>query len=223
MRFPDSGDQRSIPPDLGPDSLAVLSGPTFLYSNATGDVPPGSIGGLVHLDTRLISGWSLTVNGGALLVLRAETIDHYSAQYVLSNPELPGLPLNSLGLRRLRYVGDGFHERVELISFRLERVRGGAAAGRRRGLRRPVRGQVDGPGPLRRDHTAPRRRRLRAVLLLPARRLLGADPGVLRNAGGPHRGRRAGLGAEPEPPPGVAARPARAVAARDGGGRAGPG
>ncbi|MCX5116901.1 trehalase family glycosidase [Micromonospora sp. NBC_00362] len=119
----DSADQRAIPPELGPDSLAVLSGPTFLYSNACGDVPTGSIGGLVHLDTRLISGWSLTVNGGELLVLRAETIDHYSAQYVLTNPELPGLPPNTLGLRRLRYVGDGFHERVELVSFRLEPVR----------------------------------------------------------------------------------------------------
>ncbi|MFJ2086319.1 hypothetical protein ACIOBK_27575 [Micromonospora chokoriensis] len=26
----DSADQRAIPPELGPDSLAVLSGPTFL-------------------------------------------------------------------------------------------------------------------------------------------------------------------------------------------------
>ncbi|MCX5064629.1 glycogen debranching protein [Micromonospora lupini] len=118
-----SGDQRAIPPELGPDSLAVLSGPTFMYSNSSGDVPAGSIGGLVHLDTRLISGWTLTVNGGELLVLRAQTIEHYSAQYVLTNPELPGLPPNSLGIRRLRYVGDGFHERVELLSFRPEPVR----------------------------------------------------------------------------------------------------
>ncbi|MEV1157146.1 hypothetical protein AB0J27_17305 [Micromonospora chokoriensis] len=43
----DNADQRAIPPELGPDSLAVLSGPTFLYSNACGDVPTGSIGGLV--------------------------------------------------------------------------------------------------------------------------------------------------------------------------------
>ncbi len=112
-----------MPPELGPDSLAVLSGPTFMYSDSRGDVPPGGIGGLVHLDTRLISGWKLTINGGKLLVLRAETIEHYSAQYVLTNPELPGLPLNSLGIRRLRYVGDGFHERLELVSFGSEEVR----------------------------------------------------------------------------------------------------
>ncbi|MGW0218483.1 amylo-alpha-1,6-glucosidase [Micromonospora chokoriensis] len=119
----EAGDQRSMPPELGPDSLAVLSGPTFLYANSRGDVPPGSIGGLVHLDTRLLSGWTLTINGSELLVLRAETVDHYSAQYVLTNPELPGLPLNRLGVRRLRYVGDGFHERLELVSFATEPVK----------------------------------------------------------------------------------------------------
>ncbi|NYF58684.1 hypothetical protein HDA35_004515 [Micromonospora purpureochromogenes] len=118
----ETGDQRAMPPELGPNSLAVLSGPTFMYSDQSGDVPPGSIGGLVHLDTRLLSRWVLTVNGARLLVLRAETIDHYSAQYVLTNPDVPGLPPDSLGIRRLRYVGDGFHERVELVSFRPEPV-----------------------------------------------------------------------------------------------------
>ncbi|GAB3342561.1 glycogen debranching N-terminal domain-containing protein [Micromonospora halotolerans] len=117
------GDQRAVPPELGPDSIAVLSGPTFLYSDRCGDVPPGSIGGLVHLDTRLLSGWLLTVNGGRLLALRSETVDHYSAQFVLTNPELPGLPPDSVGARRLRYVGEGFHERIELLSYRTEPVR----------------------------------------------------------------------------------------------------
>ncbi|MEH0843785.1 glycogen debranching N-terminal domain-containing protein [Micromonospora sp. CPCC 205711] len=117
-----SGDQRAMPPELGPDSIAVLSGPTFMYSDRCGDVPPRSIGGLVHLDTRLLSGWVLTVNGGRLLALRSQTLQHYSAQFVLTNPELPGLPPDSLGIRRLRYVGDGFHERVELFSFRPDAV-----------------------------------------------------------------------------------------------------
>ncbi|MEK8105790.1 glycogen debranching N-terminal domain-containing protein [Micromonospora sp. M12] len=118
----DSADQRAIPPELGPDSFAVLSGPTFLYSNACGDVPVGSIGGLVHLDTRLISGWSLTVNGGELLVLRSETIDHYSAQYVLTNPELPGCR------RTVWACGDcatsaTVSRAPGMVSFRLEPVR----------------------------------------------------------------------------------------------------
>ncbi|MEH0936121.1 amylo-alpha-1,6-glucosidase [Micromonospora psammae] len=113
-----SGDQRAVPPELGPNSLAVLSGPTFMYSDQAGNVPAGGIGGLVHLDTRLLSGWELTLNGGRLLVLRSETLDHFSAQFVLTNPALPGLPADNVTVRRLRYVGDAFRERVELFSFR---------------------------------------------------------------------------------------------------------
>jgi hypothetical protein len=117
------GDQRAVPPELGPQSLAVLSRPTFMYSDPAGDVPPGSIGGLVHLDTRLVSGWVLTIDGRRFPVLRSETIDHYSAQFMLTNPELPGLPPDSLSARRLRYVGDAFHERIELMSYCTEPVR----------------------------------------------------------------------------------------------------
>ncbi|MEU1687534.1 glycogen debranching N-terminal domain-containing protein [Micromonospora sp. NPDC005707] len=118
-----TADQRAVPPELGPDSIAVLSGPSFLYSDRCGDVPSGSIGGLVHLDTRLLSSWMLTVNGGAFLALRSQTVDHYSAQFVLTNPELPGLPPNSLGARRLRFVGESFQERIELMSYRTEPAR----------------------------------------------------------------------------------------------------
>ncbi|SBV26228.1 Glycogen debranching enzyme (alpha-1,6-glucosidase) [Micromonospora krabiensis] len=112
-----------MPPELGPNSMAVLNGPTFIYADPCGDVPPGSIGGLVHLDTRLLSTWVLSVNGGRLLDLRSDLIDHYSAQYMLTNPDLPGLPPNSLGIRRLRDVGDGFRERLTVVSFRPDPVR----------------------------------------------------------------------------------------------------
>jgi hypothetical protein len=45
-------DTRNLPPELGPDAVAVLDGRTFMYSDPTGDVPSGSIGGLVNADTR---------------------------------------------------------------------------------------------------------------------------------------------------------------------------
>ena len=112
-----AGDHRAMPPELGPNAIAVSSGPTFMYSDSVGDVPAGSIAGLVHLDTRLLSRWELTVNGGRMLVLRSGSVDHYSAQFFLTNGQLAGLPPDTLGLRRLRYVGDGFHERIELLSY----------------------------------------------------------------------------------------------------------
>ena len=117
------GPKRTLPPELGPDAIAVLEGRTFMYSDSVGDVPKGSIGGLVHADTRFLSRWALTVNGAPFLVLRAGTVDHYSAEFFLTNPRLDGLEANSVGLRRLRFVGNGLHERLELESYLDEPLR----------------------------------------------------------------------------------------------------
>src|SRR5918994_3974153 len=44
----EGGDEKAFPPELGTDAIAVLEGRTFLLSDALGDVPAGSVGGLVH-------------------------------------------------------------------------------------------------------------------------------------------------------------------------------
>src|SRR5512145_2292733 len=111
---------RSLPPELGPSALAVLEGVSFMYSDASGDVPAGSIGGLVHADTRLLSTWVLTINGAKLLSLRSGSVEHYSAAFFLTNPELPGLPANEFGIRRLRSVGNQLRERIEVWCFARE-------------------------------------------------------------------------------------------------------
>jgi glycogen debranching enzyme len=113
---------RELPPELGPNAVAVLEGISFMYSNAVGDVPPGSIGGLVHEDTRLLSRWELTLNGSPLLALDSGTVDHYSAAFFLTNAEMPGLPANRVGVRRQRFVGDGLHERIDVQCFAGEPV-----------------------------------------------------------------------------------------------------
>ena len=38
--------RRNLPPELGPNAIAILEGRTFMYSDAVGDVTKGSIGGL---------------------------------------------------------------------------------------------------------------------------------------------------------------------------------
>ncbi len=117
------GPKRTLPPELGPDAIAVLEGRTFMYSDSVGDVPKGSIGGLVHADTRFLSRWTLTINGAPFLVLRGGAVDYYSAEFFLTNPRLEGLEANNVGLRRLRFVGNGLHERLELESYRDEPVK----------------------------------------------------------------------------------------------------
>ncbi|MFK3978858.1 glycogen debranching N-terminal domain-containing protein [Micromonospora sp. NPDC050397] len=113
---------RNLPPELGPDAVDVLESRTFMSSNAAGDIPAGSIGGLVHDDTRFLNRWEVTVSGAPLLVLRSGKVEDYSAAFFLTNPELPGLQANTIGVRRQRFIGSGLHERIELQSFAGEPV-----------------------------------------------------------------------------------------------------
>lgn len=106
-----------LPPELGPQPISVVEGRTFMFSNPVGDVPPGTIGGLVSADTRLLSRWILLINGARLLDLRSGTVTHYSAEFFLANPDLPDLPPNTIGVRRRRLLGDVFHEHIELRSY----------------------------------------------------------------------------------------------------------
>jgi glycogen debranching enzyme len=112
-----SPERRNLPPELGPDAIAILEGRTFMYSDAVGDVVRGTIGGLIHADTRFLDQWVLTIDGERLLALRSRTVDHYSAAFFLTNPRMERLTPNALGIRRLRFVGDGLHERIEVSSY----------------------------------------------------------------------------------------------------------
>ncbi|WP_323373932.1 amylo-alpha-1,6-glucosidase [Plantactinospora alkalitolerans] len=112
-----SGTVRNLPPELGPDAIGVLDGLSFMFSDSAGDVPPGSIGGLVHEDTRFLSRWQLTLNGSRPLLLGSSPVDAFSAAFFLANPDLPDLPANRVGIRRQRLVGEGMYERIGLQCF----------------------------------------------------------------------------------------------------------
>src|SRR5215831_5956505 len=102
-------EDKAYPPELGADSIAILEGRTFMCSNALGDIPPGSIGGLLHNDTRFVSRWELKLADKPLSLLKSKVVDYYSASFFLTNPDLPALGLrgNSVAVRRLRFIGDG--------------------------------------------------------------------------------------------------------------------
>jgi glycogen debranching enzyme len=117
------GGGQPSPLELGPEAIAILEGRTFMFSDSVGDVPPGSIGGLVHDDTRFLSRWELTLNGRPLTLLKSGTVDYYSAAFFVSNPDLPGLRANCVAGRRLRFVGSGVLEQIGLANSTAEPVR----------------------------------------------------------------------------------------------------
>ncbi len=109
--------------ELGPDAVAILEGRTFMVSDSLGDVPSGSVGGLVHEDTRFVSLWELTVAGRPLSLLKSGEVDYDSAAFFLTNPDLADLQANSLAVRRLRLVGDGAFEEISVFNTRPEPIR----------------------------------------------------------------------------------------------------
>jgi glycogen debranching enzyme len=119
----EEGDETAYPPELGTDAIAILEGRTFMFSDSLGDVPPRSIGGLLHDDTRFLSSWQLTVNGAPLSLLKSRTVDYYSAAFFLTNKDLPGIRANSLSIRRFRFVGGGVHEQIGVYNSTTEPLR----------------------------------------------------------------------------------------------------
>src|SRR5436305_14507369 len=96
-----SGDEQKYPPELGTDAIAILEGRTFMFSDAKGDVPTGSIGGLLHEDTRFVGTWGLTLDGGPISLLKSRVVDYYSAAFYLTNPDLPNIRARGPSIRRL--------------------------------------------------------------------------------------------------------------------------
>ncbi|MBI3648092.1 MAG: amylo-alpha-1,6-glucosidase [Actinobacteria bacterium] len=117
------GDEKALPPALGADAIAILEGRTFMFSDSIGDVPEGSVGGLLHDDTRFVSCWRLTVDGRTLSLLKSRVVDYYSAAFFLTNPDLPGIRANSLSVRRFRFVGGGLHEQIAVYNASSQPVR----------------------------------------------------------------------------------------------------
>jgi glycogen debranching enzyme len=93
-----------------------------MFSDSLGDVPPGSVGGLLHEDTRFLSRWELRLAGRPLSLLKSGAVDYYSAAFFLANPDLPGLRANSVAVRRLRLVGDGAVEQIAVFNTSPEPV-----------------------------------------------------------------------------------------------------
>jgi glycogen debranching enzyme len=99
--------------------IQVLEGSTFLLSDQRGDVLAGSVGGLYHEDTRYLSGFRLTIEDLTPVLLSSGSVDHASAAFFLTNPELAGVPAGGLSIQRYRVVGRGLVE-VLLVQSHLD-------------------------------------------------------------------------------------------------------
>ncbi len=94
----------------------------MLLSDARGDIRPDPHGlGMYRGDTRVLSRYELRLNGERPVALPSGGAEAEVLQ--LTNPDLPDLPRQSLGLRRERLLSNLFHERVTVHNFTTDEAR----------------------------------------------------------------------------------------------------
>ena len=114
--------------------ISILEGNTFVVGDTTGDIDasPDEPHGLFHQDTRYLSRWQLTVDGGTPAPLSTDDVDYFAAQFFLAPPGGTVYIEAKYSLIRTRAVGGGFHEDLTVINHTPEplelRVRVEAAA-----------------------------------------------------------------------------------------------
>lgn len=104
---------------LGAGAVTLVEGSSFCISLANGDIHPEHPHGLFVLDTRILSGWSLTVNGQPLEPLAAETKEPYRAVFASRVARTDGYADSPLLVERLREVGAGIQEQVTVRNYGL--------------------------------------------------------------------------------------------------------
>jgi glycogen debranching enzyme len=101
--------------------LALKQGKHFMVLALSGMMPDATACGygLYCDDTRYLSRWELTLNQRDLVLLSSSCEEGFTGSFVYGNPALPGLPEQSLMVRRqLVVVGDGMHEKLTVSNYR---------------------------------------------------------------------------------------------------------
>jgi len=98
----------------------LVEGTSFCISSPNGDIHPEYPHGVFFEDTRILSGWSLTINGQGLEPLAAEAKEPYRALFVSRVARLDGYADSPLLVDRLREVGAGILERITVRNYGLD-------------------------------------------------------------------------------------------------------
>jgi len=123
-----------VPVVVGPSTITINHNNRFLIAQPDATMTPTDDVGFFAQDTRFVSGYRVTINGRAPLLLNASKIEHFSARHAFTTPELPlgtgtlgssapSLPPRSIGFQLDRTVSEGIHEDYDLTSYAPEPVR----------------------------------------------------------------------------------------------------
>ena len=98
-------------------SVTLVEGAAFCISGRTGDVQPGVPHGLFFRDTRLLSCWSLLLDGESPEALATVPGEPFATTFVGRARPREGRADSTLLVLRHRYVGHGMREDIVLRNF----------------------------------------------------------------------------------------------------------
>ncbi|BCW83999.1 amylo-alpha-1,6-glucosidase [Arthrobacter sp. NicSoilE8] len=101
---------------LGPGTVTLVEGSSFCISLRNGDFRSDDPHGLFVQDTRILSGWRLTVNDQQLEPLAAETKEPYRALFIGRITRSDNYADSPLVVERLREIGAGLREQITIYN-----------------------------------------------------------------------------------------------------------
>jgi glycogen debranching enzyme len=104
----------------GHDTVTLVDGSTFLLCGRGGDVRPGRVDGLFMLDTRVLSRWTLTLDGRPVEALAVVPDGPFGADFV-GRVNLDHDIDAPIVVLQHRYVGRGMREEIEVRNHGSER------------------------------------------------------------------------------------------------------
>lgn len=106
----------------GAGAVTIVQETSFCVSDEAGDIHPDRPHGFFFQDTRLLSSWSLRLNGRAVEGLSAAAPQHYRAVFLARSGHVAGRADTPLVIERERHVGDGLREDVRVRNYSREPV-----------------------------------------------------------------------------------------------------
>jgi glycogen debranching enzyme len=108
------------PPSIGTAWVTLVEGSSFCVCESNGDITPGTSQGVFVRDTRVLSRWSLVLDGAAIQPLAVMSTEPYFATFVGRARPRRGLHESTLLVRRERFVGEGMRENIALENLGTE-------------------------------------------------------------------------------------------------------
>jgi glycogen debranching enzyme len=109
-----AGSQALVGPGVPDATVTLVEGSTFCISQPSGDILPGRPQGLFIQDTRVLSRWSLTIDGRPAEPLAVQQADPYAAEFFGRLPPRGAPSDATLLVVRHRYIGDGMREDIAI-------------------------------------------------------------------------------------------------------------